>query len=118
MMKRIPKVSAERIGQLVEINGLRESSGQGVSFRKPESKFYSGDLLPCARKMFEGVIEGCRDVVAFRLAIPLKSRDYRIEQTEQLHSGMEREESASTFTQRDHDEGPFRLSSRLSRLRV
>lgn len=84
ILKRIPKISAERLGQLVEINGLEEASDWSDSVWKPENKVYSGDLLPCAIKMFEGVREGCRDVVAFRLAIHLKSRGYCIEQTERF----------------------------------
>ncbi len=84
ILKRIPKLSAEHLGRIVEINGLEEASDQIPSGRKPEGKIYSGDLLPCARKMFEGVREGCRDVVAFRLAIHLKSSGCRMERTEQI----------------------------------
>lgn len=38
------------------------------------SRTYVGDLLPCAQAMLQGVTKGCRDVVAFRLAIHLKAR--------------------------------------------
>lgn len=81
-LKKIQKVSAGKIAGIVEINGL---SGCSPSVAlDSEARTYSGDLLPCAKKMMEGVSEGCRDAVAFRLAIHFKARDCSMERAEQL----------------------------------
>jgi len=45
---------------------------------------YHGDLLPCAQAMMRGVSQGCRDVVAFRLAVHLKARGLSRERAEHI----------------------------------
>lgn len=76
-----------RIMQLVGIAGRFDQDQEGSlpEFLLQAGLFAAGgDLLPYARKMFEGVREGCRDVAAFRLAIHLKSKGCRMEQAERL----------------------------------
>lgn len=52
--------------------------------RDGQARIYHGDLLPCARAMMRGVAQGCRDVVAFRLAIHLKASGLPREKAEQI----------------------------------
>lgn len=80
-LEQIPRVSASTITGIVEVNGLDDP----VPTIPPDSegrRSFSG-LLPCARKMLEGVSEGCRDVVAFRLAVHLKANGYPFRKAEQ-----------------------------------
>ena len=81
-LSTIEKISPEKLAQLVDLNGLKED--ETVHHRTEKTRIFSGDLLPCAKRMLEGVEEGCRDMAAFRLAIHLKSRGYSIEETERL----------------------------------
>lgn len=48
------------------------------------ARVYHGDFLPCAQAMIRGVAQGCRDVVAFRLAIHLKARGLSREKAEHI----------------------------------
>jgi hypothetical protein len=75
------KITPEKLAQIVDLNGLR---GEAIQFHPGKTRIFPGDLLPCAKRMLEGVEEGCRDMAAFRLAIHLKSRGYSIEETERL----------------------------------
>lgn len=52
--------------------------------RGPKPRVYVGELLPCARAMLQGVAEGCRDVVAFRLAVHLKASGASQERAEHV----------------------------------
>ncbi len=79
-LSRIGKVTPEKLDELVEINGLKED--EHIHFYGGKNRIFSGDLLPCAKRMLEGVQEGCRDVAAFRLAIHLKSRGTPIQEAE------------------------------------
>lgn len=81
-LAQIPKVSAATIAEIVEVNGLNEPVSTAPA--DSEGKRHGGGLLPCARKMLEGVSEGCRDVVAFRLAVHLRADGYTFQKTEQL----------------------------------
>jgi TOTE conflict system, Archaeo-Eukaryotic Primase domain/Primase C terminal 1 (PriCT-1) len=78
----LERVSPEKIEQLVDLNGLK--GDEAICYGSGKTRYFSGDLLPCATRMLEGVAEGCRDVAAFRLAIHLKSRGYLIQDAEQL----------------------------------
>lgn len=78
----IEKVSPEKLAQLMELNGLKED--ETIRFHAGKTRIFSGDLLPCAKRMLEGVVEGCRDIAAFRLAVHLKSRGYSIQEAERL----------------------------------
>jgi hypothetical protein len=75
------KVHPEKLAQLVDLNGLKDGT---IQFRPGKTRIFPGDLLPCAKRMLEGVEEGCRDMAAFRLAIHLKSRGYSIQEAERL----------------------------------
>jgi len=81
-LSTMEKVSPQKLAQLVDVNGLKrnETIHRGMG----KTTIFSGDLLPCAKRMLEGVTEGCRDMAAFRLAIHLKSRGYPIQEAEQL----------------------------------
>jgi len=79
-LSRIGKVTPEKLDDLVELNGLKED--ENIRFYRGKTRIFSGDLLPCAKRMLEGVKEGCRDVVAFRLAIHLKSRGCSFQEAE------------------------------------
>ncbi|MFZ5862433.1 MAG: TOTE conflict system archaeo-eukaryotic primase domain-containing protein [Nitrospirota bacterium] len=48
------------------------------------ARIHHGELLPCARIMLQGVTRGCRDVVAFRLAIHLKARGLSQQRAEHI----------------------------------
>jgi hypothetical protein len=80
-LSAIEKLTPEKLVQLVDLNGLKDGT---IQFHPGKTRTFSGDLLPCARRMLEGVEEGCRDMATFRLAIHLKSRDNSIEETERL----------------------------------
>lgn len=73
-----------------EILKMGEFSIEKMEGKLPEKgnngrpKIYQRDLLPCARKMLEGVGEGCRDVATFRLTVHLKSRGHTVGQAEKL----------------------------------
>lgn len=81
-LEQIPRVSAATIAEIVEVNGLNGPASPAPS--NSEARTYSGGLLPCARKMLEGVSEGCRDVVAFRLAVHLKANGYPFQEAERF----------------------------------
>ena len=81
-LSTIERVNPKRLEQLVELNGLKEEKIATTIAGK--TKIFSGDLLPCAKRMLEGVTEGCRDMAAFRLAIHFKSRGFSIQETEHL----------------------------------
>jgi hypothetical protein len=80
-LSTIEKVTPEKLAQLVDLNGLKDGT---IQFHPGKTRIFPGDLLPCAKRMLEGVEEGCRDMAAFRLAIHLKSRGYSIQETERL----------------------------------
>jgi len=79
----VRKVSEEDLARLVDMNGLNATDHR-ADRECGQARIYPGHLLPCAQKMLEGVSEGCRDVVAFRLAIHLKSHSYTRESAEEL----------------------------------
>jgi hypothetical protein len=81
-LSTIEKISPEKLAQVVDLNNLKED--ENIYTRFGGTRIFSGYLLPCAKRMLEGVEEGCRDVAAFRLAIHLKSRGYSIKKTEEL----------------------------------
>lgn len=81
-LSRIKKVSGDWLAEIIELNGLKERAARPSGPAK--GKVFSGDLLPCAKRMLEGVTEGCRDMAAFRLAIHLKSRGSSIKGAEQI----------------------------------
>jgi len=81
-LEQIPRVSAATIAGIVEVNGLNDAIQPASS--DSEGRRHCGGLLPCAKKMLEGVSEGCRDVVAFRLAVHLKANGYSFQQAERL----------------------------------
>lgn len=79
----VRKVSEEDLARLVDMNGLNATDHR-ADRECGQARTYPGHLLPCAQKMLEGVSEGCRDVVAFRLAIHLKSHGYTWERAKEL----------------------------------
>jgi len=78
----IERICPEKLAHLVDLNGLKKD--EATHFHPGKTRIFSGDLLPCAKRMLEGVAEGCRDMAAFRLAIHLKSRGYSIQEAERL----------------------------------
>lgn len=83
----IHRLSGQDVSEIIRMKGFSLETLEGKSPGKGRNgslKIYQGDLLPCARRMLDGVSEGCRDVAAFRLAIHLKSRGYSMEQAEGL----------------------------------
>ena len=68
---RIPTVHRREIGALVR---QARASRACPEARDRQARVHESDLLPCAQAMMRGVAQGCRDVVAFRLAIHLKAR--------------------------------------------
>lgn len=82
-LSKIRMVSAEQLAQLGEMNNLEAMDHIGL-LPRGQGRTYLGHLLPCAEKMLKGVSKGCRDVVAFRLAVHLKSNGYTLERAEQL----------------------------------
>lgn len=77
----IPTVHPREIAALVRQARASRASPEA---REREARVYHGDLLPCAQAMMQGVGEGCRDVVAFRLAIHLKASGLSREKAEQI----------------------------------
>ncbi|MEW6682631.1 MAG: primase C-terminal domain-containing protein [Nitrospirota bacterium] len=78
---RIPTVHPREIAALVR---QARASRAHPEARDRDARAYHGDLLPCAQAMMRGVGEGCRDVVAFRLAIHLKASGLSRERAEQI----------------------------------
>jgi hypothetical protein len=96
---QIPRVSAATIAGIVEVNGLNGPGPPDPSYT--ETRTYSGGLLPCARKMLEGVSEGCRDVVAFRLAVHLKANGYPFQEAERSLQEWNAERNRPPLTSRE-----------------
>jgi hypothetical protein len=81
-LAEIPRLSGRGLAEIARVKDFhlnRKIQRKGAS---ESLKTYQGDLLPCARRMLEGVNEGCRDVAAFRLAIHFKSRGDSMEEAE------------------------------------
>lgn len=96
-LSSIRKVSARRMTEIVSMNGLRQKSRaylQGDARRK-SLRVFQEDFLPCAKRMFQGVEEGYRDVAAFRLAIHLKSRGFSLDQAEEFLQRWNAEQNGS-----------------------
>jgi hypothetical protein len=80
-LRAIEKITPQKLAWIVDVNGLKD---EAIPIHSGETRIFPGDLLPCARRMLEGVTEGCRDMAAFRLAIHLKSRGYSVQDAEQF----------------------------------
>lgn len=96
----VRKVSEEDLARLVDMNGLNATDHR-ADRECGQARTYPGHLLPCAQKMLEGVSEGCRDVVAFRLAIHLKANGYPFQKTEQLLQEWNTERNRPPLTHRE-----------------
>lgn len=83
----IHRLSGQDVSEILKMEEFSTETIEGKFSWKGNNgspKIYQGDLLPCSRRMLEGVAEGCRDAVTFRLAVHLKSRGYTLEQAEKL----------------------------------
>lgn len=82
-LHRIPTVHPSTVTALAR-QARASPAGPVPEARGGQSRVYHGDLLPCAQAMMRGVAQGCRDVVAFRLAIHLKASGLSKEKAEQI----------------------------------
>lgn len=79
----IPQVHPREIAILA--SQARATQDRPIPARTDEhARIHHGELLPCARIMLQGVTRGCRDVVAFRLAIHLKARGLSQQRSEHV----------------------------------
>jgi hypothetical protein len=82
-LHRIPTVHASEVTALAR-QAHASPIGPVPEAKDGQARIYRGDLLPCAQAMMRGVAQGCRDVVAFRLAIHLKASGLSKERAEQI----------------------------------